>query len=186
MILRKCTGRAVLCLFSLALLSPLGCKSAAGEGAGPTGDLSSPLTMLPEYQARAPRTCTKVTKPPSAAQAVVMVQCTMDTLTPGGLGLVQDVKLELGSSRPFVYYSDAGLDGIDLNARVYPLRGSYTFHNCSLISNMSPAGKSCIWTTVEQAVGWCWKTSFGDYKCKMQGAPGGSVKSGTGPAPVAF
>ncbi|MGD0630062.1 MAG: hypothetical protein ABR987_11945, partial [Terracidiphilus sp.] len=104
---------AALCCFVLTLLTPFGCKSADGEGQSGAA-ISGPLTMLSEYDARAPRTCTKVTSPPSAAQAAVMVQCTMDAVSYTGLGLIQDVKLEMGSSRAFVYYTDAGLAGIDL------------------------------------------------------------------------
>ncbi len=34
---------------------------------------------------------------------------------------------------------------------------------------MAPAGNSCVKTIVIGAQGWCWKTSFGDYRCKVQG-----------------
>lgn len=121
-----------LCIFVLTLFTLPGCKSAGGEGSGQTaGSISGPLTMLPAYDSRAPRTCAKVTSPPSAAQAAVMVQCAMDGLSPTGVQLTQDVNLEMGSPRPFVYNTDAGLAGIDLNALVYPLRGSYTGYFCS-------------------------------------------------------
>lgn len=173
-----------LCLFALTLVTPFGCKSAGGEGAGQSGaGISEPLTMLPEYQARAPRKCAAVTKHPSAAEATVLVQCTMDALSDTGLGLIQDVKLQMGSSRPFVYWTDAGLAGIDLKADVYPLRGSYTGYFCNLISNMAPAGQSCIKSVVPEAQGWCWKTSFGDWKCKMQG---GAPKMENAAAPTTF
>jgi len=173
-----------LCLVAFTLFAPLGCNSAGGQGSGSGSSLSGPLTMLPDYQARAPRTCATLTSPPSASQATVMVQCSMDALTDTGLGLIQDVKLQVGKSRPFVYWTDAGLAGIDLTATVYPLQGSYTGYFCRLISNMAPAGQSCIKSAVPAAQGWCWKTSFGDYKCKMQG---GAPKMEQGmPAPQAF
>jgi hypothetical protein len=177
--------KVALCLSAFTLLSPLGCNAggqASGSGSG--SSISGPLTMLPEYQARAPRTCTSVTKPPSASQAAVMVQCTMDSLSYTGLGLIQDVKLQIGSPRAFVYYSDAGLAGIDLNAQVYPLRGSYTGYFCRLTSTvLDPSAGSCIKSVVPVAEGWCWKTSFGDYKCKMQG---GAPKMENSPPPTAF
>ncbi len=174
---------AALCCFVLTLLTPFGCKSADGEGQSGAA-ISGPLTMQPEYDARAPRTCSKVTSPPSAAQAAVMVQCTMDALSATGLGLIQDVKLEMGSSRPFVYYSDAGLAGIDLNAKVYELRGSYTGYFCTLVSaSLNGPGKNCIRSVVPVAQGWCWKTSFGDWKCKIQG---GAPDMVNGPGPKTF
>lgn len=172
------------CLLALTLLLPIACRSANGAGAAQNGaGISGPLTTLPEYQARAPRTCSKVTKPPSAAQATVLVQCTMDSLSATGLGLTQDVKVEVGSSRPFVYWTDAGLEGIDLKADVYPLQGSYTGYFCRLISNMAPAGQSCIKSVVPKAQGWCWKTSFGEWKCKMQG---GAPNMENAAAPTTF
>jgi len=172
-------------LFVLTLLTPFGCKSADGEGAGQSaGGISGPLTQLPQYQARGPRTCSKVTSAPSVAEAAVLVQCTMDAVSETGLGLIQDVKVEMGSPRAFVYYTDAGLAGIDLNAKVYELRGSYTGYFCTLASaSLNGPGKNCMKSAVPAAQGWCWKTSFGDWKCKLQG---GAPDTVNGPGPKAF
>jgi hypothetical protein len=165
------THKFALCLAVLTLFSPLGCNSSAGgQGAGSGAGISGPLTMLADYQSRAPRTCTTVTSAPSAAQATVMVQCSMDSMSAFGVGLIQDVKLQIGKARPFVYWTDAGLTSIDLTATVIPLQGSYTGYLCNKISNMAPVGGSCIKSVVPVAQGWCWKTSFGEFKCKMQGA----------------
>jgi hypothetical protein len=156
-------------LFALSLLTPIGCKSAGGEGAG-TGsaaDLSGPPVILPAYQGRAPRTCTSVTKPPSPAQAGALVQCTMDNLSSIGLRLVQDVKVELGTPRPVVLSTDDGLSELNLKSSVYPMRGSYTSYFCRTINNMVPEPTSCLIVSVPQGKGWCWKTSFGDWKCKF-------------------
>ena len=174
-----------LCLIALTLLAPLGCNSSAGgQGSGSGTAISGPLTMLPDYQARAPRTCSTVTNPPSVSQAAVMVQCSMDALTDTGLGLIQDVKVQIGKPRPFNNWSDLGLLSIDPSATVYPLQGSYTGYFCSLISNMAPAGQSCLKSTVPAAQGACWKTSFGDYRCKLQGGAPQTV--GAMPAPKTF
>ncbi|MGA3082140.1 MAG: hypothetical protein ABSD44_12245 [Terracidiphilus sp.] len=70
-----------------------------------------------------------------------------------------------------------------MDAKVYPLRGSYTGYFCRLISNMEPAGQSCIKSVVPVAQGWCWKTSFGDWRCKLQG---GAPKMESGAAPTSF
>ena len=102
---------AAVCCFVLTLLTPFGCRSAEGAGQAGAG-ISGPLTMQADYDTRAPRTCAPVKSPPSAAQAAVMVQCSMDALSATGLGLIQDVKLEMGSPRAFVYYTDEGLAGV--------------------------------------------------------------------------
>jgi hypothetical protein len=173
-----------LCLFVLTLLTPFGCKSADGEGAGQSdAGISGPLTMLPQYQSRAPRTCSAVKSPPSVAVATVLVQCTMEADSLFGVGLVQDVKLEIGKSRKFVYQTDAGLTGIDLDAPVYPLQGSYTAFLCKTITNQTPAGKSCVKSAIPEASGWCYKNSFGDWKCRMHGA---QPKMEAAAAPTAF
>jgi hypothetical protein len=172
-----------LCFFVLTLLTPLGCKNAGGEGQS-GASISGPLTMLPEYNTRAPRTCSKVTSPPSAAQAAVLVQCTMDSVSATGLGLFQDVRLDLGGSRAFVYWTDAGLESIDMKAQVYPLQGSYTGYFCTLASaSLNGPGQNCIKSAVPKAQGWCWKTSFGEWKCKMQG---GAPDMVNGPGPKTF
>jgi len=185
MVHNTCVRPMALCFFVLTLLTPFGCKSAGGEGSGGSpANISGPLTMLPEYDARAPRTCSKVTSPPSAEQAAVLVQCAMDGLSPTGLQLTQDVNLEMGSPRPFVYYTDAGLAGIDLKAQVYPLRGSYTGYFCRKWGGtLVPIGQNCVVSAVPVAKGWCWKTSFGDWSCKMQG---GAPKMVAGPGPKTF
>jgi len=175
-----------LALFALAFtsLSLLGCNSSSSAAQGTTSKISGPLTMLPDYQARAPRTCSSVTSPPSTSQAVVMVQCQMDQLSPIGLALVQNITVDMGKSRPFDYGIDSGLPGVDLTSTVYPIRGGYTAYFCRLINNMSPAGQSCIKSVVPTAMGACWKTSFGDYKCALQGlAP--KMEQGM-PAPQTF
>jgi len=178
------THNLALCIVALTLLSLTGCNSAGGQGSGSGSSISGPLTMLPDYQARAPRTCASVTSPPSVSQATVMVQCSMDALTDTGLGLVQDVKLQIGKPRPFAEWTDAGMPGIDLTATVYPLQGGYTGYFCRIINNMAPAGQSCIKSVVPVAQGWCYKTSFGEYKCRMQG---GAPKMEQGmPAPQTF
>jgi len=174
-----------LSLFVLTLLTPFGCKSAGGEGAGQTGaGISGPLTMLPKYQSRAPRTCAKVTSPPSAAVAAVLVQCSMEADTMFGVGLVQDVKPEVGTPRPFVYATDAEMPGIDLDAQVYPLQGSYSSYMCKTITTQTPSGQNCIKMVYAASVGWCYKTSFGDWKCRMVGQSGQMLQGQ--PPPTTF
>ena len=100
-----------------------------------------------------------------------------------GVGLIQDIKLEIGKSRSFVYQTDAGLTGIDLDAPVYPLQGSYTSYLCKTITTQTPAGKNCVKSVVPEASGWCYRNSFGDWKCRMQGAPPKMEAAGS---PTAF
>ena len=130
-------------LFAVTLFTPFGCKTVQGAGQSAAA-VSGPLTMLPQYRSRAPRTCSKVTSPPSIGLAAVLVQCSMETDSAFGVGLVQDLKIDMGKSRKFVYQTDAGLPGIDLDAQVYPLEGNYSAYLCKAINNMSPAGPTAL------------------------------------------
>jgi hypothetical protein len=158
-----------LSLLILTLVISFGRNRVDGQSAS---GISGPLTMLPQYKSRAPRTCAKVTSPPSAAVAALLVQCTMDADSLMGVGLVQDVKPEVGRPRPFVYATDAEMPGIDLDAKVYPLQGSYSAYLCKTITSQTPEGRNCTKMVYASSIGWCYKTSFGDYRCRMQGQAG--------------
>src|SRR5271166_5384626 len=98
-------------LFVLALFFPLGCKSvdtlAAGSGSG--SDLSGPPVFNARFQAREPRKCSKVASPPSVSQAAALIQCSREQTNAHQDWITQDVKVEMGSPRAFIYQSDAGL-----------------------------------------------------------------------------
>jgi len=160
-----------LCLSAIFLFATSGCNSAGVQagGTGSASNLSGPPVIIPAYQGRAPRQCTSVTAPPSVSQATAMVQCWSDAVSAFGLFLYQDVKVQIGSSRPYLITSDSYLAQIDPTAIVYPIRGSYTSYACHGINNLVPPGKQCSRQAVPQAMGMCWKTSFGDWKCYMQG-----------------
>jgi hypothetical protein len=157
-----------LVLCGLGFFSSLGCHGADGQGGGGSS-LSGPPVLIAAYQGRAPRQCSSVTSPPTVVQATAMVQCWSDAVSAFGLFLYQDVKIQMAAGRPYVLTSDSYLAQIDSNAKVYPLRGSYTYYACSGINNLVPAGQQCRKQAVPQALGMCWKTSFGEWKCFVQG-----------------
>ena len=130
-----------------------------------------------------------VSKPPSAGQAVVLAQCSMEaldgTMGGGNLSLVQNVKLQMGTPRAFLYQTDAGLEGVDSEAKITPLRGSYTSYFCGPVNNMAPAGHNCMKGDASDAIGWCWKTTFGDFKCALL-AKAAPAMSGDNPAPTTY
>jgi hypothetical protein len=174
-----------LCSLAFSTLLYLGCKSAGGEGGGQSSaaSLSGPPVILPAYQGRAPRNRSSVKNPPSPAVAAALVQCTTDNLSAMGLRLLQDVKVELGAPRPVVLSTDDGLSELDLKSQVYPMRGSYTSYFCRAINNLVPAATICLIVSVPAGKGWCWKTSFGDWKCRF-----GEIVAADrcGPAPKAI
>jgi hypothetical protein len=140
--------------------------------------------MIAAYQGRAPRQCSSVNQPPSVSQATAMVQCWSDAVSALGLFLYEDAKLQIGAPRAYLLTSDSYLPQIDPTAIVYPIRGSYTYYACTGINNLVPAGRQCTRRPVPQALGMCWKTSFGDWKCYMQGNV--STEVATVPAPTTY
>jgi hypothetical protein len=180
-----------LCLSALTMLALPGCKGAGGQASrtGSGNDLSGPPVFDAVHQGRLPRKCASVTKPPSAAQAVVLAQCSMEmldgTMGGGNLYLAQDIKLQMGSPRAFIYATDAALEGVDSEAKITPLRGSYTSYFCSPANNMAPAGHNCMKGVAADANGWCWRTTFGDYKCALL-AKAAPTMVADNPAPTTY
>ena len=179
----KCFSRvrqAALCLFALTLLTPLGCKSANGEGAGQNG-VSAPVQVNTEYATRDPRQCTGFTAQPSVAAATILVQCTMDGKSSGYINLIQTVTVQLASPRGFIYTSDSFLNEIDTKAQVIPLRGNLTAYGCSTANTVTVAGKNCESYDIPSGTGRCWKTTFGDWKCSITGANANARRMIAGP-----
>jgi len=173
-------------LLSLGVLTFSVNLSAGGKGAGQTDgrELSGPPQLSATYQAREPRLCKALTTPPNQAQAAVLVQCTMDQDRPTGLFLMQDVKVGMGQARSYQPETDSDLKEIDTNAPIYPLSGSLTVFWCSPITAQTPAGRGCIVSPTPSALGKCWKTTFGDWKCNLIG-PAPNSRSGL-PGPTAY
>ncbi|MGD0345475.1 MAG: hypothetical protein ABSA85_01900 [Terracidiphilus sp.] len=127
-----------------------------------------------QYFTRDPITCSSKKAPasgaPSPAQAALYVRCdpSGEGLFGGNLFLLENVKVEIGSGRPFQPGSDIGMFQIDIRQPVYPIRGSFLRYQCSS-SKASPykRGSNCILITTPQAAGACFKTTFGDWTCKM-------------------
>lgn len=152
--------------------------------ASASDELSGGPTMNATYAARNPRVCTKLTKPPTLAQAKALVQCNLEGMFPGpSLVLVTDVDLEMGAVRnqtPLDQTNDS-----DPRSKIYPLRGSLTRYACSPAADY-PAGANCQkWPAAVggNAPGKCWQTSFGNWECTLTGGSSNQfiVKLGAGP-----
>jgi hypothetical protein len=163
---------AAICLSAFTLLLPLGCKSTDTQAASSSAasDLSGPPVFNARFQAREPRKCSAVKSPPSASQAVALIQCTREQMNAHEDWVTQNVQVEMGSSRAFNYESDAGLPEIDTSSKVIPIRGSFTGYVCAVIGEVGGVqGKNCMKGVVASAQGACWKTNFGDWKCNEDG-----------------
>jgi hypothetical protein len=89
------------------------------------------------------------------------------------LYLFENVQAEIGKGRPF---RGGGLSGgADINMAdadpsepVYPIRGSFSQWQCANPkTSISPEGQNCDLLSIPKASGVCYKTTFGDWVCRM-------------------
>ena len=172
-----------LCAVVVAVFSFSACLPANGAGTGqaPGPELSGPPQLNAEYQVREPRRCKDLNAPPEAGQVAAMIQCTMERNAATGMTLLRDIKVAMSTPRPFDVDLDAGLNEIDRSAQVIPLSGSMKLYICSPVGVGYPAGKSCTLYLTPVAVGKCWKTGFGDWKCNLIGPAPDSRSGVAGP-----
>jgi len=104
------------------------------------------------------------------------VTCEEEDAIGNTLHLVDNVKVQVGSGRPFKARTDVNSE-IDPSQPVYPIRGSYVRYACDVphlwpATNTSPAqntaGKNCRLTDQPHASGSCFRTTFGDWHCFMK------------------
>jgi hypothetical protein len=107
--------------------------------------------------------------PPSNAQALEYLKCTMEIETSGNLYLLQDLTVQVAQKgRP--YNPRAPIRNIDTDYPVFDIRGSYVRYQCDRVysgGSLSNVGKNCNSYDQPKAEGVCWKTTFGDWGCNM-------------------
>jgi len=183
MIRSSSTRNWALCAFVLSVQVLSGNLSAQVNGAGQAigGELSGAPQMNAEYQVRNPRRCKELNAPPAPEQVAAMIQCTMERNAPTGMTLLSDINVQMSPPRNFDVDLDADLKEIDRSAPVFPLSGSMKMYICSPVGVGYPAGKSCTLYLTPVAMGKCWKTGFGDWKCNLLGPAPDSRSGVAGP-----
>ncbi len=134
-----------------------------------------------QYGTRDPATCTnRKTVPASAAVAMTYVKCDTEGVFAGRLYLTTDLKVQVGSSRPFNFNQDSMATGIDARQPVYDIRGSYTQYQCDLLSERQTdfaKTHNCMkYPAAAGGYGRCFKDTFGDWHCQMTGGGPTQVK----------
>jgi len=151
----------------------VGCAGAiwSQHAAAMPGDASA-------WGARDPGACPSIAlkAAPSHAEVETMVRCKHEGIASAGgeLRLMENLNVAVGESIPFVAaYNAYVMPEADARSRVYPIRGSFTWvicktrHDAAIYGN--PA-KNCYETDVADAKGVCWKTSFSDWRCLLNGS----------------
>jgi hypothetical protein len=126
------------------------------------------------FGARDPRTC-EDTKAPArgaitAALALKYLNCQMEGIWSNDLYLVENVKVEVGGGTSYAAIrGQYSLDQIDVRFPVYPIRGSFLKYQCQdpQTAYVGPPNTNCITYNNPKATGYCYKTTFGDWKCNM-------------------
>lgn len=173
-----------LCLFAASLAGLFGCTSIQASGGGSSDNISGPPTFNQTYQSRNPRVCAKMMNPPNAAQAAALVQCSTESDTSGSMTplitLLTDVEVEIGAPRDFILGPDNRSD-IDPKAKVYPIRGKGTMWQCFPAAGY-PAGQNCLtYPAAAGGQGTCYKTTFGDWTCRMSTGGPRQIRGQKGP-----
>ncbi len=126
------------------------------------------------YGSRDPRTCENTKAPArgaiTAALALKYLNCQMDYLSGGGdLYLVENVKVEVGGGTPYAAIrGQRSLEEIDVKYPVYPIRGSLLRYQCqNRLTAARVPDANCNTYNEPKATGYCYKTTFGDWRCYM-------------------
>ncbi len=120
-----------------------------------------------KYGTRDPITCPSSRKEPmrgpiSAEQAKLYFLCRREEVAADGIDLIENLTLEVGNGYPWSWSepSDA-----DRDSPIYPIRGSFTDYHCW--AQHSAPGRNCMTLDQPDAEGKCYRTSFGDWDCRM-------------------
>ena len=149
---------------SAAIAILLACAAGSPTASAAGGDaISGPPVVNPAFGARMPRKCNAVTHLPNEAEAAALAQCATEKGGESGafrpmIYLWQNLKVQMGGSRPYAYNADSHSTGIDTEAKVYPIRVTGDQLSCT--------GKpTCLTSHADKAEGTCYKTTFGDWQC---------------------
>lgn len=126
-----------------------------------------------EYGTRPPRTCHEVKAaengPPPLATVRHLVACDFEQDFGGDSILLMD-KLKVQVGGPVPYHYEYMIHDADVRFPYYPIRGSFTEVSCKREFSYSTfKGRNCTIQRVTQDDGFCWHTSFGDWKCALGG-----------------
>jgi hypothetical protein len=131
-----------------------------------------------KYDTRDPFSCASKKQPangaPSGNQLRDLVKCSNEKTGGGYIGLFENLQVEIGKSRPYSGWSDSGNTNIDNSQPVFPIRGTAEFYSCRPPGSMgSPAGANCTAKKDFAFKGTCFKTTFNDWSCPIQGVGDG-------------
>ena len=105
---------------------------------------------------------------PTNEEAAWIYQCAYESNAVGiasMLYLIEDVTVQVGRSRPFGQVADYSLQDADPSREVYPIRGTLTKIQCSIINDMN-RGENC-YEYPSKGEGLCYVNTFDEWQCSM-------------------
>jgi len=156
-------------------------KKAADETAAALARQPKGNSIGAKYGTRDPRTCADRTAPvhgaPSAAQATQYVICELEQGNgQNPLSLVTNVKVQVApiSHPPNEITKEITAGNIDPREPIWDIRGSFTSYRCFALSTLIASNDfarthNCWVSDQPAATGYCWKNTFGDWRCGMLG-----------------
>jgi hypothetical protein len=165
-----------------------------GSSAIPAAPASGARTMtggrLPQasggarFGTREARKCAPQKTQPNVEQIKAILQCYDESQSTRDLMyLDENMSIQAGAPRRFIEFSDNGSTGIDTTAPVIPIRGSLDSYQCAPLSKYTNVGttydtdntgKNCAVAPVRNRTGTCWRTTFGDWECRLNEAMSGT------------
>lgn len=154
-----CAWRGVLVALVLSVAAGVMPMAAVAQGQGAAYGTRD-VTACPQW--------TGATLTQALAEKFFL--CFDEKLAGSYLYLDTGLTLQMGAGRKANPQMDT-YDDLDRNSLVYPIRGSFTRYQCSKIFNIDAqhtnVGTNCNAIPQPQAQGICYRTTFGDWKCKM-------------------
>ena len=124
------------------------------------------------YHSRDPFVCKSMKEPargaPSPSQARDYIRCANEKIWGSGLLLYENVQVEVGKSRPYSAGADSGAGEIDPSQPVYPVRGTWDSYTCWEPTHNGTIGKNCNSQKAAPIAGACYRTTFGDWSCRVR------------------
>lgn len=170
---------------AIAVLSACGGPSSSASAAtGGDAAISGAPVINPAFGARMPRKCNPVSHVPSEAEAAALAQCRTESGGESGafrpmIYLWQNVRVQMGTSRPYAYNADSHNTSIDTTSKVYPIRVTGDQLSCT--------GKpTCLTSHADKSEGTCYQTTFGDWQCHFDQVFGVTKSDVELPAPTTY
>ena len=136
-------------------------------------DQFNQTTKVNRYGTRDPRTCTDKRSPLkdaiTDALAEKYVICELEKFDGQYLYLVENVRVQVGVGRPYNPNMDINVPNMDVRFPIYPIRGSLTKYQCKdpKLDYIRVPGKTCARYEMPKATGFCYRTTFGEWRCHM-------------------